>query len=199
MNKAAIILASGSASRRTLLKNAGIDAEAIQPFVDEEAAKAAMRAEGVSVRDQAMHLAQLKAVKVSSARPGLIIGGDQMLSLDGGAFDKPGNRGDARGHLEALSGRTHTLETALVICENGQPVWRHLERPKLTMRPLSAQFIGAYLDKVGDTILSTVGGYQLEGLGSQLFTRIEGDYFSILGLPLLALMDYLRTRGALAS
>lgn len=199
MSGAAIILASGSASRRALMSNAGIESEAVKPLVDEEAAKAAMRSEKVSVRDQAMHLAELKAIKVSSARPGLVIGGDQMLSLDGRAFDKPASREEARGHLEALSGCSHTLETALVICENGQLVWRHLERPRLTMRALSAEFIETYLDRVGDAIFSTVGGYQLEGLGSQLFSRIEGDYFSILGLPLLALMDYLRTRGVLAS
>ena len=199
MSPPAIILASGSASRRSVLANAGLDVEAVRPLVDEDAAKAALRAEGVSVRDQAMHLAELKAKKVSSQRPGLVIGGDQMLCLDGRGFDKPRDRDEARGHLEALSGKTHRLETALVICENGEPVWRHLERPELTMRPLSPEFIESYLDRAGDAILSTVGGYQLEGLGSQLFTRIEGDYFSILGLPLLALMDYLRTRGVLAS
>ena len=199
MSDVPVILASGSASRRALLANAGIGAEAVRPGVDEDAAKAAMRVEGVSASDQAMRLAELKARKVSASRPGLVIGGDQMLSLDGRAFDKPGDRNEARAHLRALSGKTHTLETALVICEGGVPVWRHLAQPRLEMRQLSDSFLETYLDQTGDAILSTVGGYQLEGLGSQLFARIEGDYFSILGLPLLALMDYLRNRGVLAS
>ena len=192
-----VILASGSASRRALLANAGVVADAIRPGVDEDAAKASFRAEGLAVRDQAMALAELKAVKVSAGRSGLVIGGDQMLALEGKAFDKPDGMAGARRHLERLSGKTHTLETAIVICEAGRPVWRYLARPKLTVRPLSDAFIEAYLQKAGEEILSTVGAYQLEGLGSQLFTQIEGDYFSILGLPLLPLLDYLRVRGVL--
>jgi septum formation protein len=121
-----------------------------------------------------------------------------MLALGDEAFDKPVDMVEARSHLERLSGQTHTLETAIVVCEDGAPVWRHLARPKLTMRQLSSGFIDNYLNDAGDQILATVGGYQLEGLGAQLFTRIEGDYFSILGLPLLELLDYLRTRGVLA-
>ena len=192
-----IILASGSASRRALLSGAGINAENVKPLVDEDSAKAAFRADGMSVRDQAMQLAEMKAVKVSSSRNGLVIGGDQMLSLEGKAFDKPADMDSARGHLEAMSGKTHILETALVVAENGQPVWRHLARPRLTMRPLSDEFITQYLAEAGEQILATVGAYQLEGLGSQLFTKIEGDYFSILGLPLLPLLDYFRERGVL--
>lgn len=195
----AITLASGSASRRALLAGAGVEAASIKPNVDEESARAAMRAEGMSVRDQAMQLAELKAVKVSNRTEGLVIGGDQMLSLDREAFDKPVDLDAARDHLRKLSGKSHTLETAIVICENGTPVWRHLARPKLTMRPLSEGFIDAYVDRVGEPLLSTVGAYQLEGLGAQLFTQIEGDYFSILGLPLLPLLDYLRIRGALTT
>ncbi len=194
-----LILASGSASRRLLLANAGVEALCVRPNVDEDAAKAAMRAEGLPAREQAMRLAELKALKVSQTRPGLVIGGDQMLALGDRVFDKPANRSEARSHLEALSGRSHRLETAIVIYEGGQSVWRHLARPKLTMRPLSEAFMEAYLDQAGETILSTVGGYQLEGLGAQLFTNIEGDYFSILGLPLLPLLDYLRVRGVLAT
>ena len=121
------------------------------------------------------------------------------LSLDREAFDKPADLEGARDHLRKLSGKSHTLETAIVICENGTPVWRHLARPKLTMRPLSEAFINDYVDRVGEPLLATVGAYQLEGLGAQLFTQIEGDYFSILGLPLLPLLDYLRIRGALAT
>ena len=194
-----IVLASGSQSRRAVLASAGVEADTVKPNVDEDAAKAAFRADGMSVRDQAMQLAELKSVKVSMREQGLVIGCDQMLSLDGEAFDKPVNLDDARNHLRKLSGKPHTLETAIVICEDGKPVWRHLARPRLTVRPLSGTFIETYVDTVGDPLLSTVGAYQLEGLGAQLFTRIEGDYFSILGLPLLPLLDYLRTRGVLMS
>jgi len=194
-----VILASGSASRRALLSGAGVNAENIKPLVDEESAKAAFRAEGMSVRDQAMQLAEMKAVKVSSANAGLVIGGDQMLNLEGVPFDKPGGMAGARSHLFAMSGKAHTLETGIVIAENGRPVWRHLARPKLTMRPLSEEFIEHYLQAAGEDILNTVGAYQLEGVGSQLFTKIEGDYFSILGLPLFPLLDYLRTREVLVS
>ena len=194
-----IVLASGSQSRRAVLASAGVEADTVKPNVDEDAAKAAFRADGMSVRDQAMQLAELKSVKVSMREQGLVIGCDQMLSLDGEAFDKPVNLEDARNHLRKLSGKVHTLETAIVICEDGKPVWRHLARPRLTVRPLSGPFIETYVDTVGDPLMSTVGAYQLEGLGAQLFTRIKGDYFSILGLPLLPLLDYLRTRGVLMS
>ena len=194
-----IILASGSASRRALLAGAGVTATNVKPLVDEDAAKLAFRAEGMSVRDQAMQLAEMKAVKVSSARQGLVIGGDQMLNLDGEAFDKPAGMEGARAHLQAMSGKTHVLETAIVVAENGLPVWRHLARPHLTMRPLSEAFITHYLAEAGEDILNTVGAYQLEGLGSQLFSKIEGDYFTILGLPLLPLLDYFRERGVLQS
>ncbi|MDJ0919812.1 MAG: Maf family protein [Henriciella sp.] len=194
-----IILASGSASRRALLSGAGIEAETFKPNVDEDAAKAAMRQKGMSVRDQAMQLAELKAIKVSSQASGLVIGGDQMLNLGGEAFDKPGNLDEAANHLRRLSGQAHYLETAIVVAEDGQVVWRHLNRPQLTVRVLSETFIEDYIYACGSALLSTVGAYQLEGRGSQLFTRIEGDYFSILGLPLLPLLDYFRTRGVLVS
>lgn len=194
-----ITLASGSQSRRAVLTAAGVEAAMVKPNVDETAAKAAFRADKMSVRDQAMQLAELKSVKVSMREPGLVIGCDQMLSLGGEAFDKPGDLAAARAHLRALSGKTHTLETGIVISEEGRPVWRHMARPKLTMRPLSESFIETYVDTVGEPLLATVGAYQLEGLGAQLFSQIDGDYFSILGLPLLPLLDYLRTRGVLSS
>ena len=193
----AVTLASGSASRRAVLASAGVVAEAVAPNVDEEAFRTALRADKVSVRDQAMQLAEMKAVRVSQGRPGLVIGGDQMLALGDEAFDKPRDLDEARSHLVRLSGKTHTLETAIVVCEEGVPVWRHLARPKLTMRPLSGAFVDTYIATCGEALLSTVGAYQLEGLGAQLFARIEGDYFSILGLPLLPLLDYLRVRKVL--
>lgn len=193
-----VILASGSASRRALLTNAGVQVLFEKPNVDEDAAKGAMRAEGLSIHDQAMALAELKAVKVSSRRHGLVIGADQMLALGERAFDKPANMHEARDHLQALSGKTHTLETAIVVCEDGQPVWRHRGRPKLTVRSLTTAFIDEYLDREGDVLLSTVGAYRLEGAGAQLFREIDGDYFTILGLPLLPLLDYLRVRRVIA-
>lgn len=192
-----VVLASGSESRRRLLAAAGVEASTSRPNVDEDALKAGLRTEGLSVRDQAMRLAEFKAIKVSHRERGLVIGGDQMLALGEEAFDKPKDLEAAKQHLRKLSGRAHTLETAIVVCENGAPVWRHLARPRLTMRPLSEAFINQYVERVGDPLLSTVGAYQLEGLGAQLFTKIEGDYFSILGLPLLPLLDYLRVRGVL--
>jgi septum formation protein len=192
-----VTLASGSASRRALLAAAGVAADSVAPNVDEASYRTSLRAEGVPVRDQAMQLAELKAMRVSSARGGLVIGGDQMLALGNEAFDKPADLAEARSHLTRLSGKSHTLETAIVVCEDGRPVWRHLARPRLTMRPLTPEFIEAYTEQCGDSLLSTVGAYQLEGLGSQLFSSIEGDYFSILGLPLLPLLDYLRVRKVL--
>lgn len=195
----AVILASGSESRRKLLANAGIEAISIKPRVDEDAAKLAFRAEKMRVSDQAMQLAEMKAVKVSQNHEGLVIGGDQMLNLDGEAMDKPRDIADAANHLRRFSGKVHTLETAIVIAEGGKPVWRHLVAPKLTVRPLSEDFIASYLDRAGPDILKTVGAYMLEDVGAQLFSRIEGDYFSILGLPLLPLLDYLRTRGVITA
>ncbi len=193
-----IILASGSASRRALLANSGLVAEAVKPLIDEDGLRQGFRACDMPIREQAMQLAELKALKVSADRGGLVIGGDQMLALGERAFDKPDNMDVARGHLEALSGKTHRLETAIAIAENGQIVWRHLARPSLTMRELSPDFISDYLAVNGTRLLETVGAYQLESMGIQLFSSIEGDYFSILGLPLLPLLDYLRLRGVLS-
>lgn len=192
-----IVLASGSASRAALLRGAGVEVDLIPSRVDEETAKAAMRAEKVSPHEQAMRLAELKALKVSSAESGLVIGGDQMMSCADAVFDKPPNLAAAKETLTLLQGRSHHLETATVIAENGQVVWRHLERPKLTMRSLNDSDVDAYLETVGDDVLSTVGAYKLEAEGIRLFSGIEGDYFAILGLPLLPVLDYLRTRKAL--
>lgn len=197
MSKTAIILASGSAPRRNLLMNAGLEVTAIKPNVDEDALKSDMRRNRVSIRDQAMHLAEVKAIKVSSQKPGLVVAGDQMLNLEGEAFDKPKTLDEAKNHLKRLSGKSHTLETAILVAEDGNPVWRHLARPKLYVRPLTDEFIESYINQTGEAVLSTVGAYQLEGLGAQIFSQIEGDFFSILGLPLLPLLDYFRVRQAL--
>ena len=193
-----IILASGSKIRATILQNAGVKFRVQTSRVDEDAFKDSMRAEGLSPMDQADYLAQMKSEKVSSQTSGLVLGADQMLSLEGRGFDKPKSRQEAFERLKEFSGKTHHLECAAVISENGEAVWRYIARPKLTMRRLSDEFINSYLDQIGDAAFESVGAYQLEGLGVQLFSSIEGDYFSILGLPLLQILDYLRERSVIA-
>lgn len=187
-----LILASGSAARRRMLEAAGVTFEVEVPRVDEEAAKAALRAEGVKPRDQALALAELKALSVSQDRDGLVIGADQMLALEGEVFDKPKTTAEGREHLRSLRGRAHDLITAVVVARGGEVLWRHVDTPGLTMRPFSDGFLEDYFSRVGPSVLTSVGAYQLEGLGAQLFERVEGDYFSILGLPLLPLLAFLR-------
>lgn len=195
------VLASQSTGRRALLSAAGVPHEAVSAGVDEESAKAALVAQGLDARDLADALAELKALKISGRRPGdLVVGCDQTLALDDGTrFDKAPDRAALAGQLRQLSGKTHSLFSAMVIAEGGQPVWRHVERVRMTMRPLSDEFLADYLEAEGDALLSGVGGYRIEGRGIQLFSRIEGSHFAIIGLPLLPLLDYLRTRGVLAS
>lgn len=194
-----LILASGSKIRAELLKNAGLTFEIRTSGLDEDSLKESMRAEGLSPKEQAEYLAEMKANRVSSREKGLVIGADQMMSLDGEGFDKPANRKEAFQRLKAFSGKSHYLESAIIISQNGQAIWRHVNRPKLTMRKLSDAFINDYLDQIGDAAFASVGAYQLEGLGVQLFSKIEGDYFSILGLPLIEMLTFLRDRGDLAS
>ena len=193
-----LVLASGSLSRRRSLENAGLRIEIIKPNVDEPAYKAQMRARSDPLSEQAMYLAELKAVKVSHKTDRLVLAGDQMLNLNGKGLDKPPDLKVAKQHLQQLSGQTHILETAIVIAHNGEVIWRHLSRPRLTVRSLSDAFIEHYIEACGDALCQTVGAYMLEGRGIQLFEKIEGDFFAILGLPLLPLLDYLRTRGVIA-
>jgi septum formation protein len=190
-----LILASGSASRRRMLDAAGLDFEVDAPRVDEEAAKLSLRAKGLTPRDQADALAELKALSISNRRAGLVIGADQMLSVGADILDKPASMDEARAHLNLLSGKTHVLLTAVCVAHDGEILWRHMETPRLKMRTLSEDFITTYLERAGGEVLKSVGAYQLEGLGAHLFERVEGDYFSVLGLPLLALLAFLREHG----
>ena len=181
-----------------MLKAAGVMHEAVAPNVDEDVAKQAFAARKLDGRAMADALAELKAVKVSAQRPGdLVIGCDQTLELDDGSLlDKPGDA--LAQHLGLLSGRSHVLHSAVVAAEDGRPVWRFVGRAKLTMRVLSDAFIANYVSRE-TAAAQCVGGYRIEGLGAQLFSRIDGDQFTIVGLPLLPLLDWLRVRGVLPS
>ncbi len=199
MSDAPLILASGSAIRAQVMQSAGLSFTVVRPPADEDAIKASLRAEGLSVRDQADALAEAKCLSVARMRAGFVIGADQMLACEGEAFDKPHDRADAIGNLKRLRGKTHQLIGAVCLAKDGEIIWRHIETPRLTMRAFSDAFLDQYLDAVGDAAFASVGGYQLEGHGAQLFSRIEGDYFSILGLPLLPLLGILREHGVVAS
>lgn len=194
-----LILASQSAGRRAMLDAAGVPFEAVAPGVDEESAKASLR--DLKARDLADALAELKALKISGKRPNdLVLGCDSVVELqDGRTLDKAASREEAAEHLRALSGRRHYLHSAAVVAENNRPIWRNIDRVTMHVRPLSDQFIAAYLDREWEQARWCVGVYRVEGPGAQLFSRIEGSHFTVIGLPLLPLLDYLRTRGVLTS
>lgn len=193
-----IILASTSPFRRKLLENAGLLVQPVAPGIDERALEAPLKGTGVSPVDVARILAEAKAVEVSRRHPGAwVVGGDQTLSLDDRIFHKPTDMEGARRHLLALSGRTHHLNSAVVLARGGETVWHHVETASMTMRRLDPGFIGRHLARVGEKALASVGAYQVEGEGIQLFERIEGDYFTIVGVPLLPLLGKLRDLGAI--
>jgi septum formation protein len=194
-----LILASQSSGRRAMLEAAGVPFEAMSPGVDEAAAKASLS--HLKARDMADALAELKASKVSAKRPGdLVLGCDSVVELqDGRLLDKAGSREEAAEHLRLLSGRRHYLHSAAVMAEAGRPVWRTVDRVTMHVRALSDTFITDYLAREWDQARWCVGVYRVEGPGAQLFTRIEGSQFTVIGLPLLPLLDYLRVRGVLAS
>ena len=200
MTVPSLVLASQSSSRRALLSAAGVPFEAVSPNVDEDAFKEEFRAQGHDARQLADALAELKALRLSARRPGtMVLGCDQTLELDDGSMaDKAVDREDAAAILRRLSGRTHFLHSAAVICEAGAPVWRHIEKTRMTVRPLSDAFIESYLEADWENCRWCVGCYRIEGPGAQLFSAVQGSHFAIQGLPLLALLDFLRVRGVLA-
>lgn len=193
-----LILASASASRAAMLRNVGLTVETRPAGVDEDSVKRSIQRDGGSAAEAARLLAELKARRIAQNRPdALVIGADQMLDCDGDWFDKPESPNAARQHLQRLRGRPHRLLTAAVVVRGDAVIWSHTDTATLTMRPFSDAFLDSYLEQAGADVLQTVGGYRLEGHGAQLFSRIDGDFFTILGLPLLPLLDFLRGHGIL--
>ncbi len=191
-----IVLASGSQIRRELLRNAGLDVEVKPVKVDEAMIRDAMVAEGASPRDIADALAEQKARRGGQRDPdALVLGCDQVLAFDGQVFSKPKDRAELRAQLDRLNGNRHQLLSAAVLWQDGRAVWRHVGIVRLTMRECSDAFLDDYIDRNWSSICTSVGGYKLEEEGVRLFQRIEGDYFHVLGLPLLELLGYLTIRG----
>lgn len=195
---APLILASSSPFRRMLMENAGLQFEAVAAAIDERAIEAPLEQEGVKPDIVALVLAKAKAREVSARFPdALVIGSDQTMSLGNQVFHKPRTMSDAENHLRVLSGKTHRLNSAIALARSGDVIWEHMSHADLTMRQLSPEFIRRHLDRVGDKALSSVGAYQLEAEGLQLFEDIDGDYFTILGLPMLPLLQQLRVLGTI--
>ena len=193
-----VVLASGSVTRQRLLRAAGVTFSVDVAHVDEAAMIESLTAEKAPARDVADLLAELKALKVSTRHPqAFVIGTDQVLSAGSELFQKPGTLAGAREQLRQLRGRTHVLSSAVLVARDGSVVWRVVQEARLTMRDFSDAFLEGYLADAGEDILGSVGAYHVEGLGIQLFSRIDGDTFTILGLPLLPLLDFLRTHGTL--
>ena len=196
----ALILASASVARQRLLADAGVVAETDPASIDESAIKAESRRSGRSSTECAARLAEAKARAVAARHPGeLVLGADQLLDCAGEWYDKPRDGEEARDQLRRLRGRSHELVTSATIVRDSERLWQAIERPRVTLRPFSDAFLERYLDAMGERVLKTVGGYELEGLGAQLMAKVEGDYFATLGLPLLPLMHFLRGAGALTA
>jgi septum formation protein len=194
-----LILASSSPVRAELLRNAGLAFRVEPAAIDEGEIKAAFHAERRAAADCANALAEAKAMRVARRHSGsLVIGADQLLICEGSWFDKPGDRAAARAQLLALRGKRHELVSAVCVVRDGETLWHFVDRSALTMRNFSDEFLEDYLNAAGADILGSVGAYHLEGLGVQLFARIEGGHFAILGLPLLPLLDFLRDHGVVA-
>jgi septum formation protein len=195
-----LLLASKSEARRKMLEAAGVPFEVVEAELDEQEAKAGLLATGFEPRDLAEMLADMKAHSISAPTGTLVLGADQVLEQENGAtLSKPRSRAEAAAQLRGLSGRTHYLHSGAVIVEKGERVWGRTETAALSVRELSDGFIARYLDAEYEQIRWSVGGYRIEGPGVQLFEEVQGSHFAILGLPLLSLLDFLRTRGVLQS
>ncbi len=192
------VLGSGSAGRRMILENAGLDFEIRRPQVDEESLKAwFMEKSAAPLEDLALTLARAKAEEVSQNVELPVLGADQILICDGRVFSKPADMEEARRNLRYLRGRTHRLISALAVAEDGNTTWTCVDEAHMTMREFSDAFLECYLDMAGENVLKSVGCYQIEGPGIQLFEKIDGDWFTIVGLPILPFLDWLRLRGLL--
>ncbi|MGD9511709.1 MAG: nucleoside triphosphate pyrophosphatase [Geminicoccaceae bacterium] len=196
-----VILASGSRARAALLTAAGVPFTTVPALVDEAGLRDALQAEGVRAEDAAVALAEMKAAHVAARAPetAIVLGSDQLLDLDGDWLEKPLDRVAARAQLECLRGRRHRLISAVVAFHGGNRVWHHVDDAALTVRPFSDAFLATYLDAAGDAVLSSVGAYHLEGLGAQLMARVDGAQATVLGMPLLPLLQFLRDQGVLLS
>lgn len=191
-----VILASTSPTRQRLLGSVGIAFEALPPRIDEETVRRALLAEGAPARDIADTLGELKARKIQEKRPeAVVVGSDQVLSLKGEVFGKPQDRAEAAAQLSRLQGAQHLLLSSAVVSFEGRPVWRSVGQARLRMHPMDEAEIEAYLSHAWPDVAGSVGAYHAEGYGARLFSRIEGDWFSVLGLPLLDLCSYFRMRG----
>jgi septum formation protein len=190
---APLILASGSKTRARMLRSAGVPIEIAVANIDEAELMASLKASGATAAHVAEVLAEMKAQRVAPRFPGcFVLGCDQMLECDGEWLEKPAGRDRAREQLKMLRGRGHSLITCAVLVRDGTRIWHHVDRAELAMRDFSDAFLEQYLDQAGEDILRSVGAYQLEGLGAQLFERVRGDFFTILGLPLLPVLAILR-------
>lgn len=194
-----IVLASGSKVRADLMRAAALDFEIVRPLVNEEDLKAGLRAQNLPPADQALALAEGKCLSVARTRPDFVIGADQILCFQGRAIDKAADVAEARARLKALRGREHQLLSGVVIAKNGEVVWRNQAVSRLWMHDFSDSYLEGYLARCGEQVLSSVGCYQLEHEGVRLFSKIEGDYFTILGLPLLEVLAALRDLGVIAT